>query len=263
MKGRRKLTDKTDIVVILDRSGSMETAAKDHEGGLNSFVQDQRELAGDVRFTLIQFDSENPCEVQYDGVPMEEVQRCRLIPRGGTPLLDAVGKGVTHVRERLIREQRKPDLVICMIITDGEENSSLEFQKATVKSLIERCERDEGWKFLFLGANIDAFAEAGGLGVGRGASMNFANNAVGTESMYASLTSNTLQARRLSAKGAAASVSAQALCYSYAQRAGAMGADAAAVTPEGEQGLTTTIPQPRGLKTTIGGTGPRKGKKIE
>lgn len=212
----------TEIVVLLDRSGSMQTAARDHEGGLNSFVQDQRELAGDVRFTLILFDSQNPCEVQYDGVPIEQVGQCRLIPRGGTPLLDAIGRGVAHVRERVEKSGRTPDLLVCMIITDGEENSSTEFTKAQIKSLIEDREK-HGWKFLFLGANVDAFAEARALGVGAAAALDFANTHVGTQSAYSSLTSNTRNARQLLRSGAGGQAVAGAFAYSDTQRQEAMG----------------------------------------
>lgn len=183
--------ERTEIVVLLDRSGSMETAKSDHEGGLNSFVQDQRDLAGEVRFTLIQFDTDAPCEVVYDGVPVEEVQRCTLIPRGGTPLLDAIGKAVAHVRKRL---DTFTGPVIFMIITDGEENSSREFKKEAVKKLIANREK-AGWQFLFLGANVDAFAEAGGLGIAAGRTSGFANNHVGTESLYRNTSANLRRAR--------------------------------------------------------------------
>ena len=89
--------DYTEIVVLLDRSGSMQHGKDDHEGGLMSFVEDQQQLEGDVRFTLIQFDNVEPCEIVYDGVSIAEVDQVKLIPRGGTPLLDAVGRGINDL----------------------------------------------------------------------------------------------------------------------------------------------------------------------
>jgi len=105
-----------DLLVILDRSGSMQTGKEDHEGGLRSFVEDQRKLSGDVRFTLVQFDTTNPCEVVYDRAKLEDVTNISLIPRGGTPLEDAIGQSLTHL------SKYSPDEVICMIITDRPEH---------------------------------------------------------------------------------------------------------------------------------------------
>ena len=93
-----------DILLILDRSGSMQERKADHEGGVRSFVEDQRQLEGDVRFTLVQFDTNDPCEIVYDRVPITAVGPIHLIPRGGTPLLDAVGKAVAHLRLRQTTE---------------------------------------------------------------------------------------------------------------------------------------------------------------
>lgn len=188
------MKDYSEFVIILDRSGSMQQAARDHEGGLNSFVQDQKRLDGDVRLTLIQFDSENPCEVVYDGATIDKVGDVRLIPRGGTPLLDAVGLGVAHVSKRIGAQTAKPDIVVVMVITDGEENSSREWTKARVKQLIADKEK-EGWKFLYLGANVDAFAEASGVGFSASTTANFCNNAIGVRNTYAYVSSGAVCAR--------------------------------------------------------------------
>lgn len=224
------MDDRTEIVVLLDRSGSMETAAKDHEGGLNSFVRDQKDLAGDVRFTFIQFDSEDPCEVVCDGVPIADVKRCKLIPRGGTPLLDAVGRSVAHVRERLEKLSSKPGAVIFMVITDGEENSSREFTKDAVKALVTERETG-GWKFLFLGANIDAFHAGGGIGVARGSTSGFANNAAGTQSMYGSVSANVMSTRRMRSSGADLNAAYSSLDFTDDQREAAMASTTPSVPP--------------------------------
>lgn len=186
--------DYSEFLIILDRSGSMQVAADDHEGGLNSFIKDQQRLEGDVRITLIQFDDTDPCEVVMDGIPAEKAEKVRLIPRGGTPLLDAVGKGVAHFSKRLESLEKKPDIIVVMIITDGQENQSREWTKARIKSLVEQKEK-EGWKFLFLGANMDAFHEAGAYGLANQGTMTFANNQSGTQGLYASVTSGALCAR--------------------------------------------------------------------
>lgn len=193
--------DYTEIVVILDRSGSMEDRKKDHEGGLRSFVEDQKGLEGDVRFTFIRFDTIDPCEVVYDGVPIEQVGKIELIPRGGTPLLDAVGMGLAHVEKRLKDAKANPDQVVVMVITDGEENSSREWTKAKVADRIKALEK-EGWHFLFLAANIDAFSEASTMGIGQHTASGFANSAVGTMSIYAATSANLLTNRADIASGA-------------------------------------------------------------
>ena len=111
---------------------------------LISFVEDQRQLEGHVRFTLIQFDNVDPCEIIYDGVPISEVNEIQLIPRGGTPLLDAVGLTIAHVAERL--KDSRPDQVVVMIITDGQENASREYkreQSQTCDGVTPACHRDD------------------------------------------------------------------------------------------------------------------------
>jgi Mg-chelatase subunit ChlD len=149
-----------DILVILDRSGSMQDAKSDHEGGLRSFVEDQRSLAGEVRFTLVQFDTTDPCEVVYDRVALDLVTDVTLVPRGGTPLLDAMGLAIAHLKKQQALAPAAHTLV--MVVTDGEENSSHEWSKAQVKALVDELEKGTG-KVLYLGANVDAFAEAGAV----------------------------------------------------------------------------------------------------
>lgn len=218
-------SDRSEIVVVLDRSGSMQEARKDHEGGLNSFVADQRGLAGEVTFTLIQFDTQNPCEVVYDGVPIADVGPCELVPRGGTPLLDAVGRAVAHVAKRIDARSPKPDQVLVMIITDGEENESREWTKAKVAALVKEREATHGWKFLFLGANVDAFAEAGSLGVAAWSTSSFVNNRRGVAAMYHATTANTLSARQAVQSGLTGQAVNASYNYSDTQRS-AMADDA-------------------------------------
>lgn len=252
--------DNTEIVVILDRSGSMQVARSDHEGGLNSFVEDQKGLAGDVRFTLVQFDSQNPCEIIYDGVPITEVGKCELIPRGGTPLLDAIGRAVAHVTKRQNERETKPDHTVVMVITDGQENCSREFTKGAIRSLV--TEKEQGaWKFLFLGANIDSFSEGGALGVASASTMSFANNSVGVQSMYSSVSHKTLQARcqsvgyRSEGDSLPKSVLDTAYAFDASERAQAMGE-----TPDSDPQTVTAANLMNSLNTQVRTLNAKKGK---
>lgn len=189
------MKDHSEFVILLDRSGSMQDAKDDHIGGLKSFIEDQKKLEGDVRITLIQFDTQAPCEVLYSRTPIEQVEEVDLVPRGGTPLLDAIGLGIAHYRQSLGED--KPDQVIVMIITDGQENSSREFTRERVRSLIAEQEA-KGWTFLYLGANVDAFAEAGQIGVRTDYAANYSVSEVKTSggiALYGNLASNATRAR--------------------------------------------------------------------
>lgn len=207
--------DVLDLLVILDRSGSMERARADHEGGLRSFIRDQRDLDGDVRLTLVQFDTNDPCEVVIDRKPIGDIreEQIHLIPRGGTPLLDAVGGAVAHLRHY------QPSKVITLIITDGEENSSREWTKDRIKALVAECEKQE-WAFIFLGADIDAFVEAGAMGIGSATSASFMNAVPDSvASAYSATAGNVLRSRQALQKGQSMGVASMSLMYSDAQRA--------------------------------------------
>ena len=128
-----------------------------------SFVEDQKKVEGDCNFTMTQFDTQDPCEVVWDHVPITDVDHIKLTPRGGTPLLDAVVRGVAYLDDKL--GTSKPDHVLCMIITDGHENSSREVKNVSqVKELIASREK-QGWVFMFLGADLDNTNDARDMGV--------------------------------------------------------------------------------------------------
>lgn len=191
------MNDISEFLIILDRSGSMQTAASDHEGGLNSFIQDQKQLDGDVHITLIQFDSGNPCEVVMDGVRLHEAPEVHLRPRGGTPLYAAIGSAITHFSQRLDNLKQKPDLIVAMVITDGEDTGpNGEWNRDRVKAMVAEKEK-AGWKFLYLGANVDAFQEAVNIGTQATAqaSMNYSATPIGTQNLYAAVTSGAVCAR--------------------------------------------------------------------
>ena len=156
----------TDITLVVDRSGSMEKIREDAEGGVNTFIHEQATHPGEALLTLVQFDTEY--EFVHRGMPIKQVPPYTLVPRGNTALLDAVGRAINETGERLAKmaEQDRPGLVILVTTTDGLENSSKEFTKAQIKTLIEQQQSKYKWQFIFLGANQDAFAEAGGMGIG-------------------------------------------------------------------------------------------------
>jgi hypothetical protein len=152
-----------DRIFLLDRSGSMETCWDDTIGGYNSFVKDQAMFGGTM--TLVQFDHEYT--LSYDRKPIGEVEpltRTTYTPRGSTALLDAVG--------RAIKTWVNPAPPTIIILTDGVENSSHTYTKSHLKDLIEAKMKD-GWTFVYLGANQDAFAEAGSIGIAPSCTMNF------------------------------------------------------------------------------------------
>lgn len=170
--------DLTDITLVVDRSGSMQAIQSDAEGGINAFIADQAKEPGEVLLTLVQFDTEY--EFVHRGVPASQVPKNRLIPRGSTALLDAVGRAINETGERLSKmpESERPSLVVFVVMTDGEENSSKEFKKTQIKAMIERQQQDYNWQFTFLGANQDAFAEAADLGIGAAAAADFSMDKV-------------------------------------------------------------------------------------
>lgn len=171
-------SDLTDITLVIDRSGSMEAIREDAEGGVNAFVREQAKQPGEALLTLVQFDTQY--EFVHEGVPVQQVPAYRLAPRGRTALLDAVGRAINETGERLAKmaEADRPGLVIFVIVTDGEENASAEFSKAQIKAKIDHQQSQYKWQFTFLGANQDAFAEAGGMGIDACGVANYAPDKV-------------------------------------------------------------------------------------
>lgn len=155
---------KTELVFILDRSGSMSGMEKDTIGGFNSMLKKQREEPGDVLVSTVLFDNET--EVIHDRVSLEEVPELtekEYYVRGCTALLDAVGGAIHHIGNvhKYARSEDVPDRTLFVITTDGMENSSCRYSYDKVRRMIERQKERYGWEFIFLGANIDAAAEAG------------------------------------------------------------------------------------------------------
>jgi hypothetical protein len=161
------------IAVILDRSGSMITVKDDTEGGLRAFLDAQTEAPGHTTVSLYQFDDKY--EAVYENKALADVPPFTLRPRGATALLDAVGRTITAVGEQLNSkpEGERPGEVIVVILTDGHENASREFTNRQIKTLITQQQDVYGWKFVFLGADQDAFAEAHAMGIGRATTLSY------------------------------------------------------------------------------------------
>jgi hypothetical protein len=166
-------SDLRHIAVVLDRSGSMITVKDDTEGGLAAFLETQTEAPGTTTVSLYQFDDQY--EAVYERKPLADVPAFKLRPRGATALLDAVGRTITTLGEHLdgTEEADRPGEVIVVILTDGHENASREYTKTAVKKLITRQQDDYGWKFVFLGADQDAFEAAGGIGIRAASTLSY------------------------------------------------------------------------------------------
>ncbi len=185
---------KTEILIITDRSGSMATIASDVIGGYNTFIEEQKKVPGEAKVTFTQFDTEY--QVVYAGKSLPDVPKLdseTFIPRGGTALLDAIGRTLNEQGHRITSEAWA-ELVIVCILTDGEENSSHEFTRDRIKEMTGHAEKN-GWKFVYLGANQDSFQVAKGLGMAGAITQNYAANAQGTAQAYAS-TSDSVRSLR-------------------------------------------------------------------
>jgi uncharacterized protein YegL len=176
----------TEIIFLLDRSGSMGGLENDTIGGFNSFVKKQCELEGETLLTTVLFDDHY--DVLWNGVDARNIRLTdkEYYVRGCTALLDAVGKTILKVGHRLSRssEEQRPSKVIFVITTDGEENSSQEFNYEKVKELIKHQQEKYSWEFIFMGANIDAAKEADTLGIDADSAFKFEASEKGVESMY-------------------------------------------------------------------------------
>jgi Mg-chelatase subunit ChlD len=199
-KELRKKADTTLLVLVIDRSGSMETIREDMEGGIKALLSDQAEEEGTCLVTLAQFDTEY--EMVYDGVPVAEMGDYRLVPRGATALLDAMGRTITSVRARLdaFPRENRPANVIVAVVTDGLENSSREWTRDAVLAAV-KDRIDAGWHFTFLGANQDAIEEGGRLGVHRDASMDYQASPAASRAAMGSLSASVGRIRRGEATG--------------------------------------------------------------
>ncbi len=179
--------DSTELVFILDKSGSMSGLEKDTIGGYNSMLEKQKAVEGQCRITTVLFD--NDYELLHDRIDLEAVGPIsdkEYQVGGSTALLDAIGRTIHKIAnvQKNTAEDHRAEKVLFVIITDGEENSSREYSAEKVKKLIEKQKTKYGWEFIFLGANIDAVETAGRFGIGADRAVDYLADSEGTRLNY-------------------------------------------------------------------------------
>ncbi|MBE6010635.1 MAG: VWA domain-containing protein [Lachnospiraceae bacterium] len=177
----------TELVMILDRSGSMAGLEGDTIGGYNAMLARQREMDGEVIVSTVLFDDR--IDVIHDRLPMDRVPQMtekEYYVRGCTALLDAVGGAIHHIANvhKYAREEDRPEKTIFVITTDGMENASKRYSYEKVRRMVEKEKEKYGWEFLFLGANMDAIAVAGRFGIGEDRAVTYEADCEGTELNY-------------------------------------------------------------------------------
>ena len=177
----------TEIVFILDRSGSMRGLEADTIGGYNSLLEKQKKEAGEAIISTVLFDDVQ--EVLHDRVNLDKMKPItdkEYYVRGCTALLDAIGGAIHHIGNvhKYAREEDRPEKTLFIITTDGMENSSRRYTYDKVKKMVERQKEKYGWEFLFLGANIDAIEVAGRFGIDADRAVNYECDAAGTAINY-------------------------------------------------------------------------------
>ncbi len=182
-----------DIIILLDRSGSMQSIKEETIIGFNNFLIEQRKLKSRTVLTLAQFDDKY--QIDYEAVDLSKVEKLNedtYLPRGLTALLDAIGKTIklTKKRYKLVEKSNIPKKTIFVIITDGQENNSTKYTRDEIFKKIRKEENKNGWEFVFLGANQDAIKEASNYGIKAKRAMTFAADALGAEDIFFALSSN-------------------------------------------------------------------------
>ena len=177
----------TELVMILDRSGSMSGLEADTIGGFNGMIEKQKKEDGEAYVSVILFDDQS--EVIYDRVDISKVEPMtdkQYYVRGCTALLDAVGDAIHHIGNihKYAREEDVPEKTIFIITTDGMENASRRYNYNKVRRMIERQKEKYNWEFIFLGANIDAAAEAAKIGIGASRAARYECDSAGTALNY-------------------------------------------------------------------------------
>ena len=176
----------TEIIFVIDASGSMANLVNDTIGGFNGFITSQKALDGKATLTTVLFSSN--WRILHDGVDIHEVKpmtTSEYAVGGMTAMLDAIGEVINRVQDRHDElGAEKPEEVLFVITTDGEENCSRKFTKSQIEKMIKHQTNGHGWKFMFLGANMDAVKEAESIGIKKDCSVTYDYSDIGTKSIY-------------------------------------------------------------------------------
>lgn len=185
--------DYADITVVLDESGSMKSIKADTIGGFNTFLDDQKKSTAYTTFSLMKFNDRNSFIIK--GVPVNDVAPIMnetYEPSGNTALFDAIGNAIrlTGVRFAEMQECERPDKVVFVILSDGEENSSVSYNSSQIKEMITHQTDNYKWQFLFIGANQDAILKGSEIGVSAANAMTMDFSGMGIQQAYSSVSSN-------------------------------------------------------------------------
>lgn len=190
IKMKKEENNITELVLILDRSGSMSGLESDTVGGFNSLIEKQKKQSGKCFVSTVLFDNEST--VLHDRLALCDVPKMTendYCVRGSTALIDAIGLAVRHIENihKYARREDVPQHTLFAVITDGEENSSHIYNRDTVKAMIKNKKQNDGWEFLFIGANIDAVEAAENLGIEGENAVNYHADEQGTKTVFESL----------------------------------------------------------------------------
>lgn len=201
------------ITLVLDRSGSMFKLRSDVIGGLNAFIEEQKAQPGSCKLTMVQFDTDQNQDLAYDYVYVaEDIANVRLltdadfVPRGGTPLYDAIGRAITEADVR-VGAIKVPEVQLVAIFTDGDENSSTTYNRQQIFVMIEEHQA-KGWTFTYMGAGHDAYSTGSSMGIAKGSTQAYLGDAGGAQAAYASFSANTSALRGATAMGQPVAVDA-------------------------------------------------------
>jgi hypothetical protein len=190
--------EKTHIICILDRSGSMSSIMNDSIGGFNTFLNQQKELPDEATITVALFDDKY--ELLYDNVDIKkakELTSAEWYPRGTTALYDAIGKTINTEKANFSKlGDEKPSKVLVCVVTDGYENASKEFNINNIKSLIKDCEKQD-WNFIYLAANQDAFSVGSSFGISGSNTFTYTASGMGVMAMSDTLSDATTTYRSI------------------------------------------------------------------
>ena len=190
----------TEIIFVIDKSGSMSNLVGDTIGGFNGFIESQKAIEGKATLTTVLFDSS--WRILHNGVDLHEVKPMTTsdyIAGGMTAMLDAIGETINRVQDRHDElGKEKPEEVLFVITTDGEENCSRKFTKSQIEKMIKHQTNGHGWKFMFLGANMDAVKEAESIGISKDYATGYTYTSKGVNDVYTTMSCVTSSLRGVS-----------------------------------------------------------------